>query len=109
MKLYSILAGLVSLISAVFAATCSTVLKASYPTPVVSDGWEAQLIVQGLSSPRTILFDSNGGLLVAQQDHGVVHLQFTDNGGSCLEVSKKTFLINSTAVGLPTVEEGVYI
>jgi glucose/arabinose dehydrogenase len=82
----------------VIAATCSTILKASYPAPIVSDGWQAQLIAQNLSSPRSILFDNNGGLLVVQQGAGVVHLEFTDNGSVCLEVAKKTYLINSTAV-----------
>jgi hypothetical protein len=61
------------------------------------------LVAQGLNSPRSILFDSNGGLLVVQQGYGVVHLAFTDNGGTCLEVAKKTYLINSTAVSLPLI------
>lgn len=95
--------GLFALIPAVFAATCSTVLTASYPAPIVSNGWEAQLIAQGLTAPRSILFDSNGGLLVVQQDAGIVHLEFTDNGSTCLEVSKKTYLINSTAVSTEIV------
>jgi glucose/arabinose dehydrogenase len=85
------------------AAACSPALKSSYPTPIVSDGWQAQLIVQGLSKPRSILFDSNGGLLVVQQGAGIVHLEFTDSGSACLEVAKKTYLINSTAVSIATV------
>ena len=80
------------------AAACSAALKSSYPTPIVSDGWQAHLIAQDLSSPRSILFDSNGGLLVVQQGHGIVHLEFTDSGSTCLEVSQKTYLINSTEV-----------
>jgi glucose/arabinose dehydrogenase len=83
---------------ATIATTCPVSLKASYPTPIVADGWEAQLIVQGLKAPRSVLFDSNGGLLVVQQAAGVVHLQLTDNGSTCLEVSKTTYLINSTLV-----------
>lgn len=86
------------------AATCATTLKSSYPAPIVSDGWEAQLIVQGLSAPRSILFDSNGGLLVVQQGAGIVHLVFNDSGSTCLEVSKKTYLINSTAVRIRAIQ-----
>jgi glucose/arabinose dehydrogenase len=94
----------VGLFNTAIAATCSTVLKSAYPAPIVSDGWEAQLIVQGLTAPRSILFDSNGGLLVVQQGAGIVHLDFTDNGSTCLEVSKKTYLINSTAVRISTIK-----
>ena len=80
-------------------ADCPT-LNAAYPAPVLADGWDAQLIAQNLTLPRSILFDSNGGLLVVQQGAGVVHLDFTDGGGRCLDVSKKTYLINSTSVGV---------
>jgi glucose/arabinose dehydrogenase len=78
------------------AATCN--LKPSYSAPVVSDGWQAQLVANGLSSPRGVLFDSSGNLLVVQQGAGIVHLQFDDGGSTCLDVSKKTYLINSTGV-----------
>lgn len=80
----------------VTAATCN--LKPSYSTPVTSNGWQAQLVATGLSNPRSILFDSKGNLLVVQQGAGVVHLTFDDGGNACLDVSKKTFLINSTVV-----------
>lgn len=77
------------------AATCN--LKPSYAAPVVSNGWQAQLVVNGLSSPRGILLDSSGNLLVVQQGAGIVHLEFNDGGSTCLEVSKKIFLVNSTS------------
>ena len=80
------------------AVNCPTNLKASYPAPVVADGWSAQLIVQGLKSPRSVLFDTAGNLLVVDEGSGIVHLQFTDHGSTCLEVSKTTYLINSTLV-----------
>ncbi|KAF4624994.1 hypothetical protein G7Y89_g13175 [Cudoniella acicularis] len=76
------------------ATTCN--LKASYPAPVASNGWASQLVVQGLTSPRGILFDSSGNLLVVQKGAGIVHLEFDDGGSTCLEVSRKTYLINST-------------
>ena len=78
------------------AATCN--LKPSYSTPVVSNGWQAQLVANGLRSPRGIIFDSEGHLLVVQQGGGIVHLEFDDGGSTCLDVSKKTYLINSTLV-----------
>lgn len=89
---------LLAVVKRATAASCATTLTASYPAPIVSDGWTAQLIVQNLNQPRSILFDSNGGLLIVQAGAGIVHLELTDHGTTCLEVSKKTFLINSTAV-----------
>ncbi|KAF8867310.1 glucose sorbosone dehydrogenase [Acephala macrosclerotiorum] len=81
---------------AVSAATCNP--KPSYPTPLTADGWQAQLVATGLSKPRGIIFDTSGNLLLVQQGSGIVHLAFDDGGSTCLDVSKKTFLINATAL-----------
>ncbi len=78
------------------AAICN--LKPSYPAPVLTDGWQAQLVAEGLESPRSVLFDSSGNLLVVQQGAGIVHLQFDDGGSTCLDVSRTTYLVNSTSV-----------
>jgi glucose/arabinose dehydrogenase len=78
------------------AVTCN--LTPSYPAPVVSDGWQAQLIAQDLESPRGLLLDSEGNLLVVQQGAGIIHLEFDDGGSTCLEVRRKTYLVNSTSV-----------
>jgi glucose/arabinose dehydrogenase len=87
------------IIQGALAATagCTSRLSSSYPAPIVADGWSFQLVATGLTSPRGILFDSNGGLLVVQQGLGVIHLSLSDNGSTCVEVSKTTNLINSSA------------
>jgi hypothetical protein len=85
-----------ALVQTARAASCN--LKPSYAAPVVSNGWQAQLVATGLSSPRGIIFDSSGNLLVVQQGAGIIHLEFDDGGSTCLDVSKKTYLINSTSV-----------
>lgn len=77
---------------AVTAASTSD-LKPSYPSPIAADGWSAQLVAQGLVSPRGILFDSKSNLLVVQQGNGIVHLQFS---GTTL--ANKTTLVESTSV-----------
>lgn len=76
--------------------TCN--LKPSYPAPVLSDGWSAQLVYTGLESPRGILFDASGNLLLVEQGKGVAHLTFKDGESTCLEVSNKTDLIQSQDV-----------
>ncbi len=78
--------------------SCPTVLRPSYNSPVVGGGWVAQLIVTGLKSPRGILFDQNGALLVVQQGTGIQHVTFKDNGGTCLIVDKSQTLINLSDV-----------
>jgi glucose/arabinose dehydrogenase len=78
------------------AVNCPNLQPSS--TPVASDGWSAQLIAQDLSKPRGIILDSDGGLLVVQQGAGIARLAFADGGSSCLELTNKTLLINSTLV-----------
>lgn len=75
-------------------------LKASYGAPVLSDGWEATLIANDLTAPRGIIFDTDGGLLVVDKGVGIVQYKFTDGGSGCLDVSKKTSLVNDTTVSM---------
>lgn len=75
-------------------------LKASYATPIVADGWTATLIAQNLTDPRSIIFDSNGALLVVESGAGIVHLTLADGGSGCIGIASRTMLINSTLVFL---------
>ncbi|PVH86096.1 soluble quino protein glucose dehydrogenase [Cadophora sp. DSE1049] len=88
------------------AATCD--LTNNFAEPVLANGWEHKLIAKGLTKPRSILFDSEGNLLVIQQGAGLIHLAFDDGGSTCLDVAKKTFLINSTELnhGLALSNDG---
>src|SRR5271167_2504021 len=76
---------------------CPTISPA-YPSPILASGWEAQLVVRGLNNPRGILFDSNGHLLVVQSGNGIINLEFTESGGSCITMIKQTYVVNSTEV-----------
>lgn len=80
------------------APGCTSTLTSSHPTPVVASGWSVQLVATGLARPRGILFDSNGALLVVQQGVGIVHLALNSSENFCVEVSKITNLVNSSAV-----------
>ncbi|KAJ2896323.1 uncharacterized protein MKZ38_005622 [Zalerion maritima] len=74
-------------------ATCSTVLSPSYQSPVVGSGWVAQIIANDLDSPRSIVFDSSGGMLVLEQEKGITRLTFSseDDTSTCLvEESRET-------------------
>ncbi|KAK4062752.1 CAZyme family AA12 [Trichoderma aggressivum f. europaeum] len=75
------------------AQTCSNKLNTTYPAPVAASGWEYRLIANGLTRPRGIAFDADGGLLVVQSGVGLTHLTLDDDGGTCLTVTSNTTLI----------------
>ncbi|KAL3420847.1 hypothetical protein PVAG01_07292 [Phlyctema vagabunda] len=113
MKGYNLLSGHSLALWATFAITalsqsCGSTLNAGYPAPIAGDGWAARLIAQNLGRPRSILFDSNGGLLLVQSGKGIVHMTLTDGGGSCVELSSTTTLINSTSLnhGIALSQDG---
>ena len=79
-------------------SSCPGALTPSYAQPVFAAGWQGNLIANGLKAPRGLQLDTLGNLLVVQQGVGIVHLQFTDNGGTCLTLAKQTTLITSSDV-----------
>jgi hypothetical protein len=87
--------------------SCATTLSHSYPTPSVAAGWEARLIATGFipplkvnpTGPRSLLFDSEGHLLLVSSGTGILNLELKDNGGLCVDIVKNTTLISSTVVG----------
>lgn len=90
---------LVLLFGSCTAQNCTTNnLQVTYPAPVAADGWEYRLISTGLTAPRSIVFDSTGGLLVLDAGVGVRRLTLQDNGGTCLSVTANATLIADTAV-----------
>ncbi|KAL7932637.1 soluble quino protein glucose dehydrogenase [Trichoderma chlorosporum] len=75
------------------AQTCSNTLNVTYPAPVAASGWEYRLVANGLSRPRGIAFDDNGGLLVVESGVGLTHRTLNDEGGTCLTVKSNKTLI----------------
>ncbi|KAG8167462.1 hypothetical protein KVR01_003151 [Diaporthe batatas] len=68
---------------------CPGALTPTYPAPKLAQGWTAQLIANGVTSARGLVFDSSGALLVAQANTGITRITFTESGG-CLTATKKT-------------------
>ncbi len=98
MKLYTSIALSAAWLQAASAQDVTCNLTPDYPAPVMADGWESRLIMTGLSRPRSILFDSEGGLLVVQQRAGITHLQLADGNGTCLSVARRTELVRDSQV-----------
>jgi hypothetical protein len=79
------------------ASSCSVALTASYPAPSVASSYQAKLVANKLSTPRSIIFDSEGHLLVVQSGHGITSLTLKDDGSGCMSVtSTKDVILDVT-------------
>ena len=78
--------GGVALASDQIASKCSTTLtaEANYPAPSLASGYVARLVANSLESPRAIKFDTEGHLLVVQENKEVSALTFVDSGNGCI-------------------------
>lgn len=99
----ALLASLAHILTASAQDACPGALTPSYAQPVFADGWTGSLVAKGLTRPRGMQLDSQGNLLVVQQGVGIVHLQFTDGGGTCLTLAKKTTLITDSVVSIVVI------
>jgi len=95
-------------LQAVSAQSVTCNLEPEYATPVMADGWESRLIVNGLNRPRSILFDTAGALLVVEQRTGITHLRLADGNGTCLSVQEETSLVQDSELnhGLALSNDG---
>ncbi|KAF4446416.1 hypothetical protein F53441_9933 [Fusarium austroafricanum] len=83
-------------------------LETKYPTPVTAENWSYTIIANELRRPRGILFDSEGALIVIDSGNGIVHFELEDEGGTCLQVRKKTTLVkkNNLNHGIAISKDG---
>ncbi|KAK7223527.1 hypothetical protein V2G26_011530 [Clonostachys chloroleuca] len=97
------------LIAGAVAQTCeSNQLKVSYPAPIAADGWEYRLVAQGMKKPRSLLFDSDGALIVLDAGVGILRFTLQDSGGSCVSVAQNATLLANKDLnhGLALSEDG---
>lgn len=88
---------LLGLCQAQLSARCTSTLSAKYPAPSVADGYVVRLVANGLTTPRSIKFDTHGRLLVVEAGVGVSALTLLDAGGGCIrEHSKKTVIAKTS-------------
>lgn len=79
-------------------SACPTILQPAYPAPSLAIGWSAQLIAKDLTKPRTVLFDTSGGLLILQQGVGIARIKWSDDGSTCLQDPVQTIVVSLTVV-----------
>ena len=97
----ALLSTFLSLAFAQSSSSCSTTLTPTNSIkPSVASGYEAALVATGLTSPRSIEFDSSGNLLVLQAGSGIESLQLQDSGGTCISVKSKKTVLSSNGVSI---------
>lgn len=80
------------------APSCtSTITPQNSAAPSVAPGWQAAVVAKNLTSPRGIKFDSQGGLLVVEQEKGIVRLTFGGEG-ACVQGNGSTVVIDDASV-----------
>ena len=92
--LYYFAYGAAKVASATASTTCALALQPSYPAPSLAPRYNAQLIARNLTKPRGLIVDSDGQLLVVQQQVGITRLRIQDHDG-CVSVSKRTDLVEN--------------
>ncbi|KAH8819380.1 cellobiose dehydrogenase-like protein [Xylogone sp. PMI_703] len=85
--------------SAAFPTSCSGVAAPRFPSALAS-GWKAVKIAGGLTTPRGVIVDSAGNLLIVQSGKGITVHTLSSNG--CVSSTK-------TLVSLTSLNHGIYL
>jgi hypothetical protein len=81
--------------AAVAPRKCAEKIPPKY-TPVVAKGFTARVVANRVSSPRDMVVDSAGHLLVVEKGIGVT--SYTIQDGDCVELAKKEVVVPNTSV-----------
>lgn len=91
--MHRLIISLAALASTALAQTCATINPAFNPT--WGTGFSGRVVMNGLKSPRGIIFDQAGNLLVVESGGGGIrYVKLTDNGGTNVCVASSKQLIN---------------
>lgn len=86
----------------VYARGCSnSLLSTLHQTPSLALGYGLQLVTQNLTTPRHIVFDSAGNLLVAGDPAGITALILDEpSDGGCIAVREQKVVVENADLGL---------
>lgn len=90
------------------AETCSNNLEPDYSAPVAANGWSYRLMTKDLLSPRSILVDSEGALLVLDAGSGIKRLTLKDDGGTCISRQDGSDVVQSSEVSYSPQKSSVH-
>jgi glucose/arabinose dehydrogenase len=89
----------------VAAQNCTSSVKAS-TSPVATKGFEWDIIATNLSTPRGIIFDSQGRLLIVQSGTGIIALTLSNVSCGIVTESKDVILNSSLNHGIEFSTDG---
>ena len=70
--------------------------------PSVASGYEYAVVATGLTSPRSVVFDSSGNLLVLEAGKGLSSHVIQDDGGTCVSIKSSKNMISDRDVSCPS-------
>lgn len=96
--LVTALAGLASIQLSHVAAQCQDP-RPRNGNPIMASGYQSKVLIGGLGAPRHIALDTEGNLLVAEQDGpGIQRIVLEDNGGINICAGSPELLISNGQV-----------
>ncbi|KAF2271537.1 uncharacterized protein EI97DRAFT_504937, partial [Westerdykella ornata] len=74
--------------AAAASAECpSSTIEPLHARPSVASGWSARVVASGLTRPRRMVFDGEGGLLVVEWGVGIARVRV--GGGGCVGMGEE--------------------
>ncbi|KAF2638020.1 soluble quino protein glucose dehydrogenase [Massarina eburnea CBS 473.64] len=89
--------------STVSATACASTISPKNAAPSVAAGWQANVVANNLQSPRGMRFDGEGGLLIVQQEKGIVRVRFNSEAGDCVKQEGATEVV----IDNPALNHGI--
>lgn len=96
-----------ALMPEVLAQSCANINPAQQAT--FASGYSGRVVINGLRTPRGIIFDNQGNLLTTEQGgYGVRYIQLNDNGGTnvCAKSNKQLISDSSINHGIALTPDG---
>jgi len=103
--LHSIVA-VTALLSHALAQTCATINPANAAT--FASGYSGRVVMNGLKTPRGIIFDNEGNMLTTEMGgYGVRYIQLNDYGGTdvCVKSSKQLIADSSVSLSVQSLSQ----
>jgi glucose/arabinose dehydrogenase len=81
-------------------AACPSSIAPAHGAPSVAPGFRVQVVANNLQRPRSIQFDSAGGLLVVEQGYGISRLQLSGDGACVRQSGSTQVVVNDNEVNV---------
>lgn len=80
----------------IYAQGCSNSLSTLYQTPLLAPGYSLQLLTKNITTPRHIVFDPAGNLLVAGDPTGIIALVLDEfDSGGCVTIREQKLVVEN--------------